>query len=148
MFSTWFGFSKCSYSVAIQNVSIPGLKMENNSFSNIWHKLQKLTSNSECNKLANQPEITMSKLLFSSHHISTIRSKIGVSKLCWRSVHLTSCAEVEKLRSAWVKQAAASFLFPILQIKSQTIHNKCLKLDPVGSTVRYDMSRLPKILNN
>ena len=82
-----FIFSCWLVVAAIQNVYIPGgLKVENNSFSNIWPKLQKLTSNSGCNKLANQPETKMSKLFFPfiilPPYILNQRFVVGVVKLC------------------------------------------------------------------
>ena len=61
---------------------------EKQQFSNILHKLQKLTSNSGCNKLANQPETKMSKLFFPfiilPPYILNHGFVVGVVKLCWR----------------------------------------------------------------
>ena len=59
---------------------------EKQQFSNILHKLQKLTSNSGCNKLANQPETKMSKLFFPfiilPPYILNHGFVVGVVKLC------------------------------------------------------------------
>ena len=106
----------------------------------IWPQLQKLTSNSECNKLANQPEKRCQSFCFPfiilPPYIHNQQFVVGVVKLCWRPTWQVA----RKWRNSAVRgsnrpQHLFCFLFykkkSMSQICSQK--NSCIRISMTSS---------------